>query len=81
MEGKDKFLLSYATCVYMGIRKSLDSDIKHGTIDRREEYEYIVERYCKEFGVSGKHLREMLEEYNKVAEERWGMKGENDDKG
>lgn len=82
MEGKTKFPLSYETCVYIGISNSLDFDIKYAPMDRREEYAYIVQRYCDEIGVSGKYLREKLEEYNKVAEERWGKKGEkNSDKG
>ena len=64
--------IQYATCIYSGILNSIDFEIEHGFTDMRKELLYMVERYCNEEMVPGKYLREKLEKYNKIAEERYG---------
>lgn len=64
-ERQAKFDLAYASCVYSGISKALDFDMAYGQEDRTEEFQYIVDRYCNEFIVSGDFLREKLEKYKK----------------
>lgn len=55
--------LDYALCVYFGISKAIDYEINYGEENKIEVYEYIVDRYCNEIMVSGKYLKEKLEEY------------------
>jgi len=71
---KSEYDLVYARCVYTGISKELDFEIKYGCSDRREVLSYLVNRYCEEHIVSGKYLRDELEEYNAKAAEKYGGK-------
>lgn len=68
-ERQAKFDLAYASCIYSGISKALDFDMEYGQEDRTEEFQYIVDRYCNEFIVSGDFLREKLEKYKKYVRE------------
>lgn len=58
-----KYDLSFATCVFSGISKEIDFEIKYGTDDRTEELQYLVDRYCEEFIISGNYLQEKMKEY------------------
>lgn len=61
-----KYDLSFATCVFSGILNEIDFEIKHGTKDRSEELQYLVDRYNNDFIVSGSYLVEKLEEYKQA---------------
>lgn len=65
-----KFDLSFAICVYSGISNEIDFEIKHGTEDRTEELQYLVDRYNNDFIVSGHYLNEKLEEYKQAIKSR-----------
>ena len=65
-----KYDLSFATCVFSGILNEIDFEIKHGTKDRIEEFQYLVDRYNNDFIVSGCYLKEKLEEYKQAIKSR-----------
>lgn len=62
-ERKPEYDLSFATCVFSGILNEIYFEIKHGTKDRTEELQYLVDRYCEEFIISGNYLQEKMKEY------------------
>lgn len=64
--------LAYASCIYSGIRKAIDFEIKHGTEDLREELTYIVDRYRFEQAAPGTFLAVKLDKYLKIADKRYG---------
>lgn len=61
-----QFDFTFTNCIYSGISNMIDFEIKHGTQDKTEELQYIVERYCNEYLISGNYLKEKLEEYKKT---------------
>lgn len=63
--------LDYALCVYSGISKTLDFEMKYGSEDKTEEFQYIVDRYRTECIVSGSYLADKLSEYKKYVKERY----------
>lgn len=65
-----KYDLSFAKCVFSGILNEIDFEIKHGTKDRTEELQYLVDRYNNDFIVSGSYLVEKLEEYKQDIKNR-----------
>lgn len=65
-----KYDLSFAACVFSGISNEIDFDMKHGTKDRTEELQYLVDRYNNDFIVSGHYLNEKLEEYKQAIKTR-----------
>jgi len=69
---KPEYDISYGRCVYAGISREIDFESKYGRSDRREVLAYLVNRYCEEHIVSGKYLRDELEEYNTKAAEKYG---------
>lgn len=66
--------LVYNYIIYSGIINRIDFQIKYGCSDMREELKYLVDRYCNEILISAKFLEEKLDEYNKIAEEKYGKK-------
>lgn len=62
--------LAFASCVYSGISKKIDFEMKHGTEDKTEELQYLVDRYNNDFIVSGSYLIEKLEEYKQAIKSR-----------
>lgn len=69
-ERKPEYELSFATCVFSGILNEIDFEIKHGTKDRIEELQYLVDRYNNDFILSGSYLIEKLEEYKQAIKNR-----------
>ena len=65
-----KYDLSFATCVFSGISNEIDFEMKYGTEDRTEEFQYLVDRYNNDYIVSGSYLVEKLEEYKKAIKSR-----------
>lgn len=65
-----KYDLSFATCVFSGISNEIDFEMKYGTEDRAEEFQYLVDRYNNDFIVSGRYLYEKLEEYKQAIKSR-----------
>ena len=63
MKSNLKYDIVYGYCIYSGISRQLDFEIKYGTNDNRKELKYIVDRYCDEEMVSGKYLIEKYNEY------------------
>ena len=61
-----KYDLIYTNCIYSGIFKTIDFEIKYGTKDRRQELQYLVDRYNKEVVISGAHLQEKYNDYVKA---------------
>ena len=61
---------AFASCVYSGISKKIDFEIKHGADDKTEELQYCVDKYCEEYVISGNYLREKLEEYKQAVKNR-----------
>ena len=61
-----KYELSFASCVFAGISNEIDFEMKYGTEDRTEEFQYLVDRYNNDFIVSGYYLNEKLEEYKQA---------------
>lgn len=66
----ERYDLTFASCVYSGILNQIDFEIRHGTEDKTEELQYLVERYNNDFIVSGFYLIEKLEEYKKAIKSR-----------
>lgn len=62
--------LLFSSCVYSGISERIDFEINHGTDERSEELQYLVDRYCNEFIISGDYLRKKLEEYKQAIKAR-----------
>ena len=58
-----KYDLTYKSCIYSGISRLIRYEIEHGTEDKREELEYLVNRYCMEEVISGTYLQKELNEY------------------
>ncbi len=69
-ERNPEYELSFATCVFSGILNEIDFEIKHGTKDRIEELQYLVDRYNNDFILSGSYLIEKLEEYKQAIKNR-----------
>lgn len=65
-----RYDFTFASCVYSGILHQIDLEIKHGTEDRTEELQYLVDRYNNDFIVSGSYLIEKLEEYKQAIRKR-----------
>lgn len=65
-----KYDLSFATCVFSGISNEIDFEMKYGTEDRTEEFQYLVDRYNNDYIVSGSYLVEKLKEYKKAIKSR-----------
>ena len=65
-----KYDLAFASCVFSGIMKEIDSERKYGIEDRTEALQYLVDRYNNDFIVSGCYLNEKLEEYKKAIKSR-----------
>lgn len=65
-----KYDLTFASCAYSGILNQIDFEIKHGTDNRTEELQYLVDRYNNDFIVSGSYLIEKLEEYKQAIKSR-----------
>lgn len=67
-----KYDAAYQQAIYAGINRALDFQINHGFEDMRGELQYLVDRYRHEEGISDKYLIEKLEEYNRIAEQKYG---------
>ena len=65
-----KYDLVYTTCIYGGISDTIDFEIKYGTKDRRQELQYLVDRYNKEVVISGAHLQEKYNDYVKALRDK-----------
>lgn len=65
-----EYNLSFAVCVYSGVSKKIDFELRHGADDKTEELQYCVDRYCDEYVISGNYLREKLEEYKQAVKNR-----------
>ena len=68
----------YSQAIYNGICHEIEFCMKHDLGDMRKELTYMVNRYCKEEVVSGKYLRDKLDEYCKVAAEKYGEEQESE---
>lgn len=68
--------VDYTNAIYEGINRAIDFQMNYGYKDKREVLQYLVDRYCNEEKLSGKYLREKLEEYNKIAEQKYGLNHE-----
>lgn len=66
---------AYTVAIFLGICETINYEIKYGKEDRREELAYMVERYNREEVISGATLEEKLKQYNQLAEEKYGKKG------
>ena len=66
----ERYGLTFASCVYSGILNQIDFEIRHGTEDKTEELQYLVDRYNNDFIVSGSYLIEKLEEYKQAIKNR-----------
>lgn len=60
----------YTQCIYEGISRNIDFEIKYGIADHTKELSYAVQRYCDEHTVSGNFLKEQLEQYRQTVKER-----------
>lgn len=65
-----KYDLTFASCVFSGIMKEIESEIKYGIEDRTEALQYLVDRYNNDFIISGSYLAEKLEEYKQAIKNR-----------
>lgn len=66
------YRIMYSSAVYNGIKGKIKVAMYLKDEDRRKELRYMVDRYCNEECISDVYLREELEKYNKLAEERFG---------
>ena len=69
----ERYDLTFASCVYSGILNQIDFEIRHGTEDKTEELQYLVDRYCEEFIISGNYLQEKMNEYAFSLKKRWSI--------
>ena len=67
---------AYAEAVYAGISRSIDFEYRYGHEDKREQLEYMVNRYAEEHIVGAKYLQESLEIYSNMAEEKYGERNQ-----
>lgn len=61
---------AFASCVYSGIYRKIDFEIKFGVDDKTEELQYCVDKYCEEYIISGNYLKGKLEEYKQAIKSR-----------
>lgn len=78
LENEKEMMLknAYASVVYSGISRAIDYEYRYGSEDKREQLEYMVNRYAEEHIVGAKYLQESLEIYSRMAEAKYGERNQ-----
>lgn len=69
----NSYQIAYKLCIYSGIYRAIDHELKYGTINKSDELSWIVNKYCEEELLSGNSLKEKLNEYLEFAKVKYGV--------